>query len=222
MQGTFDSLRSISITVTMHKKSTEVQLFVQQFVRANDKGNTKTPDYWPIVTGIHQWLVDSSHKRPVMRKGFRCQGIISLSRPICVNAPSQRTHDAKLTPLWCQNYVVLTSLWRYHCVGCPMRCHVLFRNSYRMSFHWNVNVLLGNTVSPPAAPKVVIFIISGAWCCQWQKFRQDDISFWAFSARGSLLWIESTWLNVWTVLNTMRARNAASFHQTDIICLGHP
>ena len=32
---------------------------------------------------------------------------------------SQRTHDAKITPLWRQNEVVSTSHLRYYCVACP-------------------------------------------------------------------------------------------------------
>ena len=46
----------------------------------------KTLHYWPYVRRIHQWLVDSPHKRPVIWKLFSCNDIIiqepSLSRSI--------------------------------------------------------------------------------------------------------------------------------------------
>ena len=31
-----------------------------------EQRNIKAPNYWPFVSGIHQWLVDSTHKGPVM------------------------------------------------------------------------------------------------------------------------------------------------------------
>ena len=36
------------------------------------------PLYWPFVRGIHQSLVDSHHKGPVMEKAFPCHDIIML------------------------------------------------------------------------------------------------------------------------------------------------
>ena len=40
-------------------------VFFQQLVRANNKEN-KAHYYWTFVRGIHQYLVDSPHKGPVM------------------------------------------------------------------------------------------------------------------------------------------------------------
>ena len=34
--------------------------------------NIKGPHYWSFVRGIHQWLVDSLHKGPVMQTEFPC------------------------------------------------------------------------------------------------------------------------------------------------------
>ena len=43
--------------------------------------------YWPFVMGIHQWLVASPHKGPVIWKCFSFPGIIMLCHPTC------RYHD---------------------------------------------------------------------------------------------------------------------------------
>ena len=45
-------------------------LFIQQLVLAYVKYDIKTPYYWPFVRGIHQWLVDSPHKWPVIWESF--------------------------------------------------------------------------------------------------------------------------------------------------------
>ena len=42
----------------------------------NVLSNTKTPNYWPFVTGIHRWTMDSRNKEPVMRLVFPCHGFI--------------------------------------------------------------------------------------------------------------------------------------------------
>ena len=41
--------------------------------------NIKAPHYWPFVRGIHQWLVDSPHKGPVMWKAFPYHDVIMSS-----------------------------------------------------------------------------------------------------------------------------------------------
>ena len=38
--------------------------------------NMKALHYWPFERGIHQWLVDSPHKGPVMQKAFPCYDIM--------------------------------------------------------------------------------------------------------------------------------------------------
>ena len=44
---------------------------------ANDKKDIKAPwHYWPFLRGIHQSLVDSPHKGPVIRKAFPCHNVL--------------------------------------------------------------------------------------------------------------------------------------------------
>ena len=57
-------------SASWHLESLVTWLFVWQLVQENDKGNTKALHYWHFVRGIHQWLVDSPHKSPVIRKRF--------------------------------------------------------------------------------------------------------------------------------------------------------
>ena len=54
------------------------QLFVQQLVHDNSKANIKVLYYWPFVWGIHQWLVDSPHKGPIMQKAIPCLDVIMI------------------------------------------------------------------------------------------------------------------------------------------------
>ena len=54
--------------------STACRQCVQQLVLADNKATI----YWPFVRGIHQWMVDSPHKGPVMSKGFCCHDDIML------------------------------------------------------------------------------------------------------------------------------------------------
>ena len=53
--------------------------FFQQFEQVDIKGNIKAPHHWPFVKGIHQWLVVSQHKWPVMQKVFPLHDIIMYS-----------------------------------------------------------------------------------------------------------------------------------------------
>ena len=52
------------------------RLFAQTLVQAQIKENIKALRHWPFVRGIHQWPVDSPHKRPVTRKLFPFDDII--------------------------------------------------------------------------------------------------------------------------------------------------
>ena len=45
-------------------------VFVQQLVKTINKWYIKVLHYWPFVRGIHQSLVDSPHKGPVMQMEF--------------------------------------------------------------------------------------------------------------------------------------------------------
>ena len=60
-----------------HLNWTAYKLLVQQFAQAI-KGNIKAPDHWPFVKGIHQWLVESPHKGPLMRKVFPFHDFLML------------------------------------------------------------------------------------------------------------------------------------------------
>ena len=52
------------------------KLFVQQLAQANEAENIKSLQHWCFVRGIHQWVVDSPHKGPVMWKAFPCHDAI--------------------------------------------------------------------------------------------------------------------------------------------------
>ena len=51
-----------------HLNSPAFSQFDQQFAQADIKVNVKTPNHWPVMKGIHQWMMHSHHKDPVMRK----------------------------------------------------------------------------------------------------------------------------------------------------------
>ena len=56
-------------------------VFFLVYHQRNIKG--PCPHYWPFVMGIHQGLVDSPHKGPVMWKKFLCHVIIMNHDPPC-------------------------------------------------------------------------------------------------------------------------------------------
>ena len=66
-----------------HLKSPAPWLFIQQ---ADIKGNIKGPHYWPFVRGIHQSLVGSLHKGPVMRNAPPCDDVI-----MCLSATWEKS-----------------------------------------------------------------------------------------------------------------------------------
>ena len=55
------------------------RLFVQEFLQAGGKGNTKAPHHCPFVWGIHRSPVDSPHKGPLLRKAFPCHSVVMTS-----------------------------------------------------------------------------------------------------------------------------------------------
>ena len=62
-----------------HLKSLAIWQVVQQLVPANNKETRealKILHYWLFVRGIHQSLVDSPHKGPIMQKAFPCHDVI--------------------------------------------------------------------------------------------------------------------------------------------------
>ena len=52
------------------------QLFLQQFIWANNKEMIKAIDQWPFMRGMYQWLVDSPQKIPVIQKASPSYDII--------------------------------------------------------------------------------------------------------------------------------------------------
>ena len=78
VDGLFSNHHKLPITITVTSnehywwlRSPDVWLCVQQLVRNNNKKNQNSA-YCPFVKGIHQWLVDSPRKGPVMQKLFPC------------------------------------------------------------------------------------------------------------------------------------------------------
>ena len=59
-------------------KSPASRICAQPFVQANIKENIKAPRHWSLafVRGIHQWPMNSLHKRPVTRKMFKFDDVI--------------------------------------------------------------------------------------------------------------------------------------------------
>ena len=69
-----------------HLKTPVNYLFVQQFGLANMKITIKAYESkyqslhnWPFVRGVHQSLVDSPHKGPVMRKAFPWCDVVMMA-----------------------------------------------------------------------------------------------------------------------------------------------
>ena len=58
----------------LRQESLATRLFVQQFVRGNDKENNKTLHHSSFLMIIHRWPMDCTG--PVMWKAFSCYGII--------------------------------------------------------------------------------------------------------------------------------------------------
>ena len=59
-----------STALSWHINSLASWLFVQQPVQGDTKTNIKALHCWPLKREIHQWLVDSPHKWPVMQNTF--------------------------------------------------------------------------------------------------------------------------------------------------------
>ena len=55
-----------------------MHLFVKNPKQTNNKENVKDPYHLYFAMGIHQWMVDSPHKCPLMQKAFPCSDIISV------------------------------------------------------------------------------------------------------------------------------------------------
>ena len=69
-----------------HLKSLAKQMFIQQLVQFNNKGsNIRIQHYWPSVNGIHQWLVDSPHKGPVMQNMLLLEDATMMQNCGCEN-----------------------------------------------------------------------------------------------------------------------------------------
>ena len=84
-------------------KSLTTQLFVQQIVQANREENIKAAHYWPSVWGIHQWLVDSLHKEPVMFKSCPHHDIIMI--PFLPTALQNSCNPRSLRNCQCQLFL---------------------------------------------------------------------------------------------------------------------
>ena len=63
-----------------HPESPAIGLCVQQLVQNNIKENIYSLHHWQFVMAIHQWLVDSAHKGPVMKIAFICHNVIINSQ----------------------------------------------------------------------------------------------------------------------------------------------
>ena len=60
-------------------------------LQANIKKNSKSLYYWPIIRGIHRWLVDYSQKSPAMWKAFPSQDLIMPNKWHCQSIGSYIT-----------------------------------------------------------------------------------------------------------------------------------
>ena len=58
-------------------------MFLQQHIKANNKGSIKASHHWASVGGIHRSTVSSPYKEPLMREYKKMAGIrIKLSHLI--------------------------------------------------------------------------------------------------------------------------------------------
>ena len=67
--------------------------------------NMKALHYWPFEMGIHQWLVDSPHKGPVMQKAFPCYDIM-------VDSPHKGPVMSKSFP--CYDIIMCEQFFSHH------------------------------------------------------------------------------------------------------------
>ena len=77
----FNRLFRQQIDGLMHKRH-DWQLCLFCIKPSKSESNIKASHHWPFVRGIHQSLVDSPHKGPVMWKGFPCHDVI-MSSTVC-------------------------------------------------------------------------------------------------------------------------------------------
>ena len=64
------------ITQECHGILTHHILIVLHHIQTNNKKIIQAPCYLTFVSGIHQWLVNSPHKKPAMSKAFSCHNAI--------------------------------------------------------------------------------------------------------------------------------------------------
>ena len=85
------------------------RLVSSTIVQGDIIGNIKVPRHWPFVRGIHQWPVDSPHKRPVIRKTFPCQDAIIHSENR--NMASVRNWSSKAKKWTCWWHIKIVLEW---------------------------------------------------------------------------------------------------------------
>ena len=84
--------------------------FIQQHVQYKNKENAKALHHWPFVRGIQQWLVDSPHKGPVMKKAFPCHGIFMTHRNHQRNKRLDHISSGDkifISSMWCLDMCIL-------------------------------------------------------------------------------------------------------------------
>ena len=78
---------SLSVIVSAYRRCymsvMAISLFVQQCVQVNYNESINDPHHWLSVRGVHQSLVDSPHKGPVIWKVFSCHDVFMVCLSHC-------------------------------------------------------------------------------------------------------------------------------------------
>ena len=97
-------------------KSLTTRLFIHQLLQANNKEN-KAMHYWLFVREIHQGLVDSHHKWPIMQRASSwCHQALRIYLWLCV---CLRLLSVKVAGLW---VCVCISRLLIHCKSIAYSC----------------------------------------------------------------------------------------------------
>ena len=116
-----------------HWVSNQQRLIVKLLFQAiNSKKYTKAGYYLPFVKEIHQWLVDSLHRGPVILKAFPCSDIM---------------YQSWYQNLWKEARVVSELYWSWYCLGYWYSSRSYFCNCKLIIYSldwWNMSSQLWN------------------------------------------------------------------------------
>ena len=99
------------------------RMFVQKHLPANNKGDTKSPHYWPFVREIQRWPLDSPHKGSVLWQACRdviifwstwtckwCFVLIYKGDCVCIGSPFNGAGACLHLLHICQKHVLFSNI----------------------------------------------------------------------------------------------------------------